>query len=131
MNYYAGMDVSLEETAVCVVDETGRIVKELRAASDPRALVAALREVGFPLERIGMEACSMTAWLHDELVAAELPAICAEALDFPVPLRALPYRDAHVLELFQRQVIFSHAGADGKDFVDVSSCCWPDDHHCS
>ena len=33
-------------------------------------------------------------------LAAELPAICAEALDFPVPLRALPYRDARVLELF-------------------------------
>ena len=35
-----------------------------------------------------------------DALAAELPAICAEALDFPVPLRALPYRDAHMLELF-------------------------------
>jgi len=42
MKYFAGLDVSLEETAICVVDETGRIVKELRAASEPEALVAAL-----------------------------------------------------------------------------------------
>ena len=43
MNHYAGLDVSLEETAICVVDETGRIVKETRAASEPEALIAALR----------------------------------------------------------------------------------------
>ena len=44
MKYYAGLDVSLEETAICVVDETGRIVKEMRAASEPEALVAALQQ---------------------------------------------------------------------------------------
>ena len=38
MNHYAGLDVSLEETAICVVDGTGRIVKEARAASEPEAL---------------------------------------------------------------------------------------------
>jgi transposase len=70
MNYYAGIDVSLEETAICVVDETGRIVKEVRAASEPQALIAALGDIGFPVERIGLEACSLTAWLHDELRGA-------------------------------------------------------------
>ena len=106
MIYYAGMDVSLEETAVCVVDETGRIVKELRAASDPRALVAALREVGFPLERIGMEACSMTAWLHDELVAAELPAICIETRQANAAMKTMPNKtnrnDARALAQIMR-----------------------------
>ena len=54
MKYFAGLDVSLEETAICVVDENGRIVKELRAASDPRALCEALRNIDMPLEdRIG------------------------------------------------------------------------------
>jgi len=63
MTYFAGLDVSLEETAICVVDETGRIVKETRAASDPEALADALRHAAVPLERIGPEACSLTAWL--------------------------------------------------------------------
>ena len=67
MSHYAGLDVSLEETAICVVDSTGRIVKETRAPSEPEALIAALREIGLPLERVGLEACSLTAWLHDEL----------------------------------------------------------------
>lgn len=78
MTYFAGLDVSLEETAICVVDENGRLLKELRAASEPEPLVAALTGLGLPLERIGLEACSLTAWLHDELRAAGLPAICIE-----------------------------------------------------
>ena len=78
MNHYAGLDVSLEETAICVVDSTGQIVKEARAASEPETLIAALREIELPLERVGLEACSLTAWLHDELHSAGLPALCIE-----------------------------------------------------
>ena len=74
MNYYAGLDVSLEETAICVVDGSGLIVKEVRAASEPEALIAALKSIDVPLERIGLEACSLTAWLHDGLWGAGLPA---------------------------------------------------------
>src|SRR3569832_1384660 len=55
-----------------------RIIKEMRAASEPLALIAALTGLGLPLERIGLEACSLTAWLHDGLRAAGLPAICIE-----------------------------------------------------
>ena len=73
MSHYAGLDVSLEETAICVVDGTGRIVKEARAASEPAALVAALSKINLPLDRIGLEACSLTAWLHDELRAPAGP----------------------------------------------------------
>src|SRR3546814_13532071 len=50
MKYFAGLDVSLGETAICVVDETGRIVREVRAASEPQALIAALSELGLDLE---------------------------------------------------------------------------------
>lgn len=56
VKYFAGLDVSLEETAICVVDESSRIVKETRAASEPHALSDALRKLDLPLERIGLEA---------------------------------------------------------------------------
>ena len=79
MKYFAGMDVSLEETAICVVDETGRVVKEARAASEPEALHTTLAGFNLPFERVGLEACSLTAWLHGELTSAGWPAICIES----------------------------------------------------
>ncbi len=106
MNHYAGLDVSLEETTICVVDETGRIVREARAASEPQALVAALREVDLPLQRIGLEACSLTAWLHDELRSAGLPAICIETRQANAAMKTMPNKtdrnDARALAQIMR-----------------------------
>ena len=106
MNHYAGLDVSLEETAICVVDGTGRIVKEARAASEPEALIAALREIDLPLERIGLEACSLTAWLHDGLCAAGLPAICIETRQANAAMKTMPNKtdrnDARALAQIMR-----------------------------
>ena len=90
MNHYVGLDVSLEETAICVVNGMGRIVKETRAASEPQALITALREIDLPLERIGLEACSLTAWLHDELRLAGLPAICIETRQANATMKSMP-----------------------------------------
>jgi len=78
MKHFAGLDVSLEETAICVVDETGTMVREARVSSEPEALVAFFRGLGLVVERIGLEACSLSAWLHESLVAASLPAVCIE-----------------------------------------------------
>lgn len=90
MTYFAGLDISLEETAICVVDEKGGIVRELRAASEPPALIAALLELGLSLERIGLEACSLAAWLHDEMSAAGLPAICIETRRANAAMKTMP-----------------------------------------
>jgi transposase len=90
MTYFAGLDVSLEETAICVVDEKGLIVKEVRAISEPEALVAVLREIGLPFERIGLEACSLTAWLHEGLTQASLPAICIETRRANAAMKTMP-----------------------------------------
>jgi transposase len=77
MKYFAGLDVSLEATPICMVDKTAQIMKkEARAASEPEALDALLSNLGLPLERLGLEACSLTAWWHGELKAPGWPAIC-------------------------------------------------------
>jgi transposase len=106
MNYYAGLDVSLEETAICVVDERGQLVKETRAASEPQALIIALQGTGLPLERIGLEACSLSAWLHDDLRDAGLPAICIETRQANAAMKTMPNKtdrnDARALAQIMR-----------------------------
>lgn len=106
MKYYAGLDVSLEETAICVIDETGEIVKEMRAASEPEAVVATLRTFERPLERIGLEACPLTAWLHDGLRKGGLSAICIETRRANAAMKTMPNKtdrnDARALAQIMR-----------------------------
>lgn len=61
MRLPTGLDVSLEETAICIVDDAGAIVCELRAPSDPESLISAFDAIGLPMERIGIEVCSQSA----------------------------------------------------------------------
>lgn len=90
MSYYAGLDVSLEETAICIVDEAGKIAREARVSSEPEALAAFFREQTLVMERIGLEACSLSAWLHEGLVAAGLPAICIETRRAKAAMGGMP-----------------------------------------
>jgi hypothetical protein len=64
MEHYAGIDVSLELSSVCVVDAKGKIVKEAKISSDPVALVTFFRGLGIAIERIGLEAGPLSQWLH-------------------------------------------------------------------
>lgn len=90
MQHFAGLDVSLEETAVCVIDEAGAMVRQARVPSEPEALVAFFQGLGLAMERIGLEACSLSAWLHEGLAAAGLPAVCIETRRAKAAMGALP-----------------------------------------
>ncbi len=76
MDYYAGIDVSLKDSSVCVVDATGRILREAKVASEPEALVAWFRGLGLEVTRIGLEAGSLSQWLHAGLSEAGLRRCC-------------------------------------------------------
>jgi len=78
MKHYAGLDVSVKETTICVVDEDGRICREFKVLSRPEDISRALNGVGFRLERIGLEAGPLSQWLFEGLAKAGLPAICIE-----------------------------------------------------
>ena len=67
MTVYAGLDVSLNETSVCVVDAEGTVVQECRVPSEPDAIDQALRAHLAQLGRVGIEASSLGAWLQIEL----------------------------------------------------------------
>ena len=74
-----GLDVSVRETSVCVVDETGKLLKEARVPTEPEAIASLLAKGGFACKRVGLEAAPMSQWLYAELAAAGLPVICVEA----------------------------------------------------
>jgi hypothetical protein len=80
MDHYAGIDVSLECSSVCVVDATGRIVREDKVASEPEALVAWFGSLGFELIRIGLEAGPLSQWLYAGMKQAGL---AVELLETP------------------------------------------------
>ena len=90
VRYFAGLDVSLEETAICIIDETGAIVREARVVSEPDALVAFFDALGMTRERVGLEACSLTAWLHQGLSEAGISAVCIEARQAKAAMGAMP-----------------------------------------
>jgi transposase len=63
MDHFAGLDVSVKETSVCIVDDTGRIVREVKVASEPAALLAVLKNAAYHFKRIGLEAGPLSQWL--------------------------------------------------------------------
>jgi len=92
MTYYAGIDVSLEYSSVCVVDGAGKIIREQRIASEPEALIAWFRGLGFGLERIGLEAGPMSQWLHAAMRAAGLAVELLETRHVRDAFKAMPVK---------------------------------------
>ena len=78
MKHFAGLDVSLQETAICIVDEDGIVISEGKTASEPDELARWIATTGLTITRVGLEAGPLSPWLHTELRAAGLPAICIE-----------------------------------------------------
>jgi transposase len=76
---FAGLDVGFKRTAVCVVDEAGRIVWRGVVDTHPEALSRALQRWGGKLAKIGLESGSMTPWLVRELAKVGFPVVCMDA----------------------------------------------------
>jgi len=78
MDHCAGLDVSVNETSVCIVDDSGRIIREVKVASEPGALLQVLKTGSYRFKRIGLEAGPLSQWLYSALAEASLPVICVE-----------------------------------------------------
>jgi transposase len=88
MEHFAGLDVSVKDTSVCIVDDTGRIVREVKVASEPEALLAVLTSPLYRFKRIGLEAGPLSQWLFSALAEAGLPVICVETRHMRAVLQA-------------------------------------------
>ncbi|HET6521592.1 MAG TPA: IS110 family transposase [Geminicoccaceae bacterium] len=78
MGHYAGIDVSLEWSSVCVIDATGRIAREAKVPSEPEALVQFFGQLGVPVVRIGLEAGPLSQWLCAGLAEAGFEVVLLE-----------------------------------------------------
>jgi len=88
MEHFAGLDVSVKQTSVCIVDDTGKIVREVKVASEPDALLQVLAKPAYRLKRIGLEAGPLSQWLFSALAEAGLPVICVETRHMRAVLKA-------------------------------------------
>jgi transposase len=88
MDYFAGLDVSVKETGVCIVDDAGKIVREARVASEPEALLQVLTNTLYRIKRVGLEAGPLSQWLYSCLAEAGLPVICVETRHMRAMLKA-------------------------------------------
>lgn len=92
MNHYAGIDVSLECSSVCVVDANGKILREAKVASEPEALLAWFGSLGFGLERIGLEAGPLSQWLFAGMKSAGLAVELLETRHVRDAFKAMPVK---------------------------------------
>jgi len=92
MEYYAGIDVSLESASLCVVDATGRIVREAKVASEPEILIGWFRGLELEMTRIGLEAGPLSQWLYAGMREAGLAVELLETRHVPDAFKAMPVK---------------------------------------
>ena len=89
MDYFAGLDVSLETVSICIVNAAGDILLEKKIEAEPAAIIEVLKDFGCPLKRIGLEAGPTSSWLYSELRGIGYPAICLECRHVKAGLSAM------------------------------------------
>jgi transposase len=89
MDLDVGIDVSLEQSSICIVDAMGRILREAKVATEPEALIGFLRDLKWPLTRLGLEAGPLSHWLQAGLVKAGFEAVLLETRHVKAALSAM------------------------------------------
>ena len=92
MDYFIGIDVSLETSAVCVMNQSGAILNETKVLSEPDALISFVHGLGHDVSCIGMEAGPLSQWLYRHLTEAGLPTVLMETRQVKGALKAMPIK---------------------------------------
>jgi transposase len=90
MEHFAGINVSLELSSVCVVDAAGRVVREAKVAGEPEALMAWFAGLGVVVARVGLEAGPLSQWLHASMRQAGLAAELLETRHVRAAFNTMP-----------------------------------------
>jgi len=114
MDHFAGLDVSVKETSICIVDDAGKIVREVKVASEPEALLAVLKNPAYHFKRIGLEAGPLSQWLFSALDARGIAQMMRVGLYRPVHVKTLRSQKLRML-LTHRKLLQSKAIAIEND----------------
>lgn len=79
MNYYAGLDVSMKDTFICILDEAGKVINQGRSKTNPEEISRYLKRHQLSLDKVGIESGALSHWLVEELKKMEIPALCIDA----------------------------------------------------
>jgi len=88
MAYFVGLDVSVQETAVCVVDKVGKVICERKVPTEPDDIAVLLTSIGGDYVRVGIEAGPLSQWLVNGLTEVNLPVVCVETRHMKALLKA-------------------------------------------
>ena len=88
MELFVGLDVSVRTTSVCVMDASGKLIRESKVESEPEAIADLLHAIGGPYKRVGLEAGPLSQWLYSGLASAGFPVICVETRHMKAALSA-------------------------------------------
>ena len=89
MGVYAGLDISLEAVAICIVDESGEILWQGKEAGEPDAVATTLRRWRDDLVLVGLEAGATSEWIGGHLVDEGFPVVCLESRHVKAALGAM------------------------------------------
>lgn len=78
MEYFVGLDIAQAETAICISDKDGTIIREGMVKTEPGDIAGYLGRTGLTFARVGMEASNLSIWMYRELCGRGLPAVCIE-----------------------------------------------------
>src|ERR1700676_4850680 len=128
MEHYAGIDVSLESASLCVVDATGRILREAKVASEPEVLIGWFSRLGLVVTRIGLEAGPLSQWLYAGMRDAGLAVELLETRHVRAAFKTMPvktdrkgrarHRSAHAARLVSSGGLQVTAGAGDASAAD-------------
>ena len=92
MDYFIGIDVSLNESSLCVMDEHGNITKEAKVLSEPGALIGFIKGLPHEVNAVGPEAGPLSQWLHKHLAEANINVVLMETRQVKGALKAMPVK---------------------------------------
>jgi transposase len=92
MEQYAGIDVSLDFSSICIVDAGGKVIREAKVASEPSALIEWFATQGMVIARIGLEAGPLSQWLYAEMKAAGMAVELLETRHVRAAFKAMPVK---------------------------------------